>query len=174
MTPTAADISIRRTREEDWEAYRRLRLEMLADTPLAFGETLANAQSWSEAEWRMRAARGEASDQILVAAIDTSAGRWVGTMGGFVASGPDVAGPLLVGVYVSPVYRGRELGVASAMLAQVEAWAATVDRMLYLHVHEDNPRATAFYLRNGYRLTGKAERYALNPHQRELEMVKVL
>ena len=171
---TTTSIQVRPTRESDWEAYRALRLEMLADTPLAFGETLANALGWDEAEWRRRAARGEASDQILVAAIDSSSDRWVGTMGGFVASGPDVTGPLLVGVYVAPAYRGRTLGVAPAMLAAVEAWASTIDRALYLHVHEDNPRATAFYLRSGYRFTGKVERYALNPHQRELEMVKDL
>lgn len=54
----------------------------------------------------------------------------------------------------------------------MEARAATLDRMLYLHVHEENPRALAFYERSGYRLTGKVEQYALNPRQRELEMVK--
>ena len=168
------NISIRRTREGDWEEYRALRLEMLADTPSAFAETLANAQGRDEAEWRMRAARGEASDQVLVIAIDNSSGRWVGSMGGFIASGPDVTGPLLVGVYVSPDFRGRSLGVAAAMLSEVEAWAATIDRMLHLHVHEDNPRALAFYQRSGYRLTGKTEPYVLNPQQRELEMVKEL
>src|SRR5690554_1481063 len=171
---TSAGIIVRRTTESDWEAYRELRLEMLADSPLAYGETLSNAQGWGEDEWRMRSARGEASDQILVAAIEAVTGRWVGSMGCFIASGPDVAGPLLVGVYVSPDFRGRSLGVASAMLREAEAWAAGVDRLLYLHVHEDNPRALAFYERSGYRLTGKVEQYALNPLQRELEMVKEL
>lgn len=61
-------ILVRHTTGADWREYRDLRLEMLADTPLAFAETLANAQRWNEAEWRMRSARGEASDQILVAA----------------------------------------------------------------------------------------------------------
>ncbi|MHA6669185.1 GNAT family N-acetyltransferase [Homoserinimonas sp. A447] len=171
---TSADVTVRRTREIDWEEYRALRLEMLADTPSAFGETLANAGRWGEAEWRMRSARGEASDQILVVAIDKATGRWVGSMGGFVASGPDVVGPLLVGVYVSPDFRGRAHGVASALLSSVEEWAATVNRKIHLHVHEDNPRALAFYERSGYRLTGKSEAYALNPEQRELEMVKEL
>jgi GNAT superfamily N-acetyltransferase len=165
---------VRRTRESDWLEYRDLRFEMLADTPEAFGETLANARGRDESEWRMRAARGEASDQILVAAIELSSGRWVGSMGGFIASGPDVIGPLLVGVYVSPDHRGRVLGVASAMLAEIEEWAASVGQVLHLHVHEANPRALAFYQRSGYRLTGKVEPYALDPNQRELEMVKEL
>jgi GNAT superfamily N-acetyltransferase len=165
---------VRRTREGDWQEYRDLRLEMLADTPEAFGETLENARGWDEGEWRMRAARGEASDQILVAAIERSTDRWVGSMGGFIASGPDVTGPLLVGVYVSPDHRGRELGVASAMLSEIEEWAASVGQLLHLHVHEANPRALAFYQRSGYRLTGKVEPYALDPSQRELEMAKEL
>jgi hypothetical protein len=84
-------ITVRRTRESDWQEYRDLRLEMLADTPPAFGETLENARGWDEGEWRMRAARGEASDQILVAAIEESNGRWIGSMGGFIASGPTLA-----------------------------------------------------------------------------------
>lgn len=168
------DILIRRTTGADWEAYRALRLEMLADTPLAFGETLENAGRWGESEWRMRSARGEGTDQILVAAIDRSSGAWVGTMGGFVASGPDVTGPLLVGVYVTPAYRGRAFGVAAALLAEIEAWAGAVGTELFLHVHEDNPRAIAFYQRSGYRLTGRVEQYILNPSQRELEMVKAL
>lgn len=171
---TSADVTIRRTRELDWEEYRGLRLEMLADTPLAFGETLASAQRCGEAEWRMRSARGEASDRVLVAAIENSTGRWVGTMGGFVASGPDVVGPLLVGVYVTPDFRGRSHGVAAAMLHEIEEWAAGVGRMLHLHVHEDNARALAFYEREGYRKTGKTEPYVLDPRQRELEMVKEL
>jgi len=165
---------VRRTREEDWREYRDLRLEMLADTPEAFGETLTNARGWDEQEWRMRSARGEASDQILLAAIDEPSGRWIGSMGGLVARGPDVTGALLVGVYVSPAFRGRELGVASAMLAEVESWAAAVDSRLKLHVHENNPRALAFYQRCGFELSGRVQPYALDRSQRELEMVKEL
>jgi GNAT superfamily N-acetyltransferase len=165
-------LLIRRTTEADWREYRELRLEMLSDTPRAFAETLADAQLRGEAEWRMRSARGEASDQILVAAIDTAADRWVGSMGGFIASGPDVTGPLLVGVYVTPAHRGRQLGVAGAMLSEVEAWAQSVGDRLFLHVHEENPRALAFYQRAGYKLTGVSLPYSLEPAQREVEMVK--
>jgi len=167
-------VIVRRTRESEWQEYRDLRLEMLADTPEAFGETLEDGRGRDESEWRMRAARGEASDQILVAAIEQASGRWVGSMGGFIATGPDATGPLLVGVYVSPDHRGRSLGIASAMLSQVEEWAASVGQLLHLHVHEANSRALAFYQRSGYRLTGKVEPYALDPSQRELEMVKEL
>ena len=172
MTFQENPTHVRRTTEADWEAYRGLRLEMLQNSPLAFGETLANAQQWGEPEWRMRAARGEVSDQILVAAIDKADDRWVGTMGGFIANGPDVTGALLVGVYVTPTHRGAGFGVAVALLAEVEKWAATVGDSLSLHVHEDNKRALAFYKRSGYWLTGGTQPYALDAGQRELEMRK--
>src|SRR5690554_4334146 len=154
-------LIVRRTSQGDWREYRDLRLEMLADTPEAFGETLENVRRLDESEWRKRSARGEATDQILLAAIDRSSDRWVGSMGGLVARGPDVTGALLVGVYVSPAFRGQSLGAASAMLVEVEEWAGTVDTRLKLHVHENNARARAFYERSGYRLTGVSQAYAL-------------
>ncbi len=167
-------IIVRRTCEEDWREYRALRLEMLADTPLAFGETLATAQRRTDVEWRMRAARGEAREQTLMVAIDRATGAWVGTMGALIAFGPDVAGPLLVGVYVSPTHRGRTRGVADALLSAIEAWAAEHGSHLLLNVHEHNPRAIAFYERHGYAHTGRQQPYILDAAQQELEMVKAL
>ena len=58
----ASAVTIRRTTESDWEALRGLRLEMLRDTPMAFGETLETALAHGESEWRMRAARGDSAE----------------------------------------------------------------------------------------------------------------
>jgi GNAT superfamily N-acetyltransferase len=165
------DYSIRRTEPEDWRQLRELRLEMLRDTPIAYGETLADALAHTEAEWRMRGARGTAEHGIGIVAID-SAGRWVGTMGGYV---PDPAtGALLVGVYVSPGHRGRDAGVFDAMLAIIEEWARSEGETLTLHVHEDNARARAAYLRRGFVETGRQVAYVLDAGAREIEMVKRL
>ncbi len=41
-------------------------------------------------------------------------------------------------------------------------------------MHEDNPRAEAFYLRRGYRLTGATRPYDLDPATSEREMVRAL
>src|SRR5690606_18874215 len=106
--------------------------------------------------------------------IDSTTGAWVGSMGALIAFGPEVTGPLLVGVYVSPAWRGRAFGVADALLEAMEEWAAEHGSQLYLHVHEHNPRAIAFYERHGYRSTGRREPYVLGPHHCEVEMVKAL
>ena len=163
--------SIRRTGPDDWRELRDLRLEMLRDTPIAFGETVDDAITHSESEWRMRGARGSAEHTIALVAIDT-AGRWVGTMGGYV---PDPAsGALLVGVYVSPGHRGREAGVFDRLLLAIEDWARSEGDTLTLHVHEDNSRARAAYLRRGFVETGRRVPYVLDAGAQEIEMVKRL
>lgn len=163
------EVSVRRTTEDDWQEIRALRIEMIRDMPIGYGETLESALAHDEAEWRMRGRRGVAEHGTMIAAI-TGAGRWVGMMGGFV---PD-SGPLLVGVYVAPDFRGRDRGVTDALLATIEDWARTEGDRLTLHVHEDNARARRAYERRGYVLTGHSVPYSLDPSRDELEMVKEL
>lgn len=168
---TTDQLIIRRTTADDWREVRALRLEMIRDTPTGYVETLESAESHDETEWRVRGARGTAEHGIAVVGI-TPSGRWVATMGGYV---PDAqTGPLLVGVYVAPGVRGREAGVADAMLSAVEEWARTEGDSLTLHVHEDNGRARAFYARRGFVATGRTFPYPLAPHQLEIEMVERL
>lgn len=162
---------IRRTGENDWREVRDLRLEMLRDTPIAFGETLQDALGHAESEWRMRAARGTAEHGISLVAIEPT-GRWVGTMGGYVPD--ETTGALLVGVYVSPEHRGRDAGVFDSLLGAIEDWARGEGPVLTLHVHEDNARARAAYLRRGFAETGHRVQYVLDSSAMEIEMVKPL
>jgi len=166
-------LIVRRTSETDWPNVRALRLEMLADTPLAYGETLETALARPEAEWRMRAARGDGPGTTAVAAIDGDTGQWIGTMGGFLG-GFGSTGPLLVGVYVAPGSRGRTSGVADALLDAIEDWARGHGTTLSLHVHEDNARAITFYERRGFTYTGRSAPYDLAPSRLELEMRREL
>ena len=167
---SAASFRIRPTTEDDWEQVRDLRLEMLRDTPLAFGEKLESALQHSEATWRLRGARGTGSTGTFLVAIDETTSRWVGTMGGFIENGH----AMLVGVYVTPSHRGHRNGVAEALLAEVERWAGTIGNTLRLHVHEANPRARAFYGRLGYIETGLVSPYVLDRSTNEIEMIKRL
>jgi ribosomal protein S18 acetylase RimI-like enzyme len=164
------DLVIRTTNEDDWQAVRSLRLEMLRDYPLAYGETLEHALDVGEAGWRLRAARGTTAGQTSIVAIDGE--RWVGHMGGYI---PDAtSGPLLVGVYVSPDHRGDAAGVSRRLLDAVEEWARLHGDTLRLEVHEDNPRAIRFYEKLGFTLTGRSREYELEPGGLELEMIKPL
>lgn len=160
---------IRSTTADDWRELRALRLEMLADTPLAFGERLEDAAALDERQWRVRGARPTNPRTTVLAAIADD-GTWLGTMGGVVEFGR----PVLVGVYVTPSARGAESGVADALLAGVEQWARTEGSEIILHVHSQNPRARAFYARRGYVESGVTLPYRLDTSQTELEMVKTL
>ena len=164
-------IVIRPTTEDDWIDVRALRLEMLADTPMAFGDTLASARTLGESHWRERGRRGTTGSGANLAAIDTAEARWVGTMGGYIDR---AAGPMLVGVYVTPDYRGVLKGVTDALMTGIEEWARAESDALTLHVHSQNARAIVAYERRGYVATGRLFPYILNPHQREMEMRKTL
>lgn len=165
-----ADLVIRTTTEDDWREVRTLRLEMLRDSPLAFLETVEHALEVDEAGWRLRAARGTTPGQTSVVAIEGR--RWIGHMGGYI---PDAtSGPVLVGVYVSPEYRGEAAGVSRRLLDAVEDWARLHGDTLRLEVHEANPRARRFYEKLGFTMTGRSREYELEPGGLELEMIKPL
>lgn len=164
-------VTIRSVTEEDWREYRALRLQMLEDTPLAFGETLEHALRFAEPEWRMRARRGQEPRSALLVAIDDQTMTWAGTMGGYL---PPNGTPLLVGVFVAPGFRGASAGVADRLLGGIETWAREYGSELTLHVHEQNPRAIRFYERHGFADTGRRLTYELAPGGLEWEMVKPL
>lgn len=165
-------VDIRLTTPDEWRERRDLRLEMLEDTPLAFGDRLESARRYSEADWQSRAARAVAPGNCQAAAV-TPDGRWVGTMGAFV--GRD-GRAVLVTVYVTPVFRGRAAGVADRLLEFVEQWVrdSTDATELILEVHEQNETAMRFYRRHGFVPTGHTQPYPLAPAQREIEFGKSL
>jgi len=159
-------FTVRRIVGNDWQEFREIRLRMLADTPIAYGETLAHAQALGDAEWIRRATQNEQGSNIGFVAVDGH-GRWLGVMRGFVSPS---AGPMLVGVFVDPEARGRHEGVADALLDNVIEWARIYGTTLTLDVHADNARAIAFYVRRGFVDTGVTMPYELEPGGTENEM----
>lgn len=127
---------------EDWAAWRDLRLEALADTPIGFAEWHADALLLGEDDWRARLSR----PGVRFLAYDDD--RAVGMAGGF----RDEAGvPILFAVFVTPTARGA--GVLEALVDAVAVWAAPDP--LVLDVHVDNARARRAYERLGFVLTGE-------------------
>ncbi len=180
LSPEPMEFVVRSMTEDDWEPYRGIRIEMLRDTPMAYGETLESALALDEAGWRRRAdARstpsrphvpGTAVTSIRFAAILPD-GTWIGSMGGYV---DERLGPVLVGVYVAPAYRGDAFGVTSALIEAVEDWARELAPTIHLDVHESNVRARASYAKRGYVETGNTQPYPIDPRFTEIEMVKQL
>jgi GNAT superfamily N-acetyltransferase len=145
-------VRIDRTVEDDWAAFREIRLRSLLDSPEAFGSTFGEESSKGETSWREWAAgRWKGATAVtFLARIDDEV---VGT-----ATGAEHdAEPGVVHVYamwVAPDARGA--GVGRSLLEQVAVWARDCgcDRLL-LDVTESNVVArTFFYTACGFTETG--------------------
>jgi GNAT superfamily N-acetyltransferase len=126
----------------------------------------------SEAEWRAYAGRGQEAGRTFVVAVDDATGSFVGMMGGAVDHRSGV--PFLVAVFVSPAFRGRELGVTDRLLESIEDWARGFSDTIQLDVHEDNTRARRYYASRGFVETGHSTPYPLDRSRLELNMLKRL
>jgi RimJ/RimL family protein N-acetyltransferase len=140
-------VRVEVVRPEGWRAWKDLRLEALADTPIGYGELLADVEALSDEEWEAKVNNPPRPGIRFIAYDGDQA---LGMAGGFL---DEQQRPVLFGVYVRPEHRGGE--VLAGLVAAVQAWAAGP---LHLHVHEDNHRARRAYEKLGFVLTGEVGR----------------
>lgn len=144
-------VTIRLLAPHEWCTYRDLRLAALADSPDAFGSTLAAELDRQPDQWRDRLAAAQVSggDLPLVAIAE---GRAVG----LVWAKEDVVVSGLVNVFqmwVAP--EARKQGIARAMLDQVISWARSIDAIaLQLGVTSGDTAAARLYTSAGFRSFG--------------------
>ncbi|HZT48743.1 MAG TPA: GNAT family N-acetyltransferase [Hyphomicrobiaceae bacterium] len=164
---------IRRIRSGEGSKLRSLRLRALAETPLAYGSTLAREQGYSDDLWRERAAGASAGCDRATFVAERD-GQWLGLATGLAR--PDDAqstGPLLVGMFVDGT--ARQSGVGAALVEAVASWArACGSSRLALWVTSGNEPAEALYRRCGFRATGVTRPLAHTPTLVEREMVRDL
>jgi GNAT superfamily N-acetyltransferase len=161
------DVTLRRIRVDDWARQRSLRLEMLADTPIAYLESLDHAAARPDADWMARVAERVVSRTSAQWVADVG-DRFVGTMSCVL----DETGRVqVVAVYLTPAYRGR--GLLARMLDEVVRWARERGvTTLELEVARENDRAVAAYRRLGFVPTGHTHRHPLYPEITEMEMAR--
>jgi GNAT superfamily N-acetyltransferase len=147
-------LAIRPLEAHEWPKYRELRLRSLADSPDAFGSTLASEQDRSPDDWaaRLSAAAVSGRDYPLVAEL---AGAAVGLLWAKV----DVANSSVANVFqvwVAPESRGR--GVAAALLREAINWARSMNaRVVQLGVTCGDTPAARLYVREGFQDFGSPE-----------------
>ena len=145
---------VERLDEDDWVAFREIRLRSLLDSPDAFGSTYGEESSQVEHAWR-----------------DWAAGRWRGGDAAvFAVRGPDAvvgtatgaeyeAEPGVAYIYamwVAPDARGA--GVGRALVEAVAGWARGRGcERLVLRVTETNEVARHFYAACRFAETGIRE-----------------
>jgi ribosomal protein S18 acetylase RimI-like enzyme len=147
--------TIHRLGDEDWAAFREIRLRSLLDSPDAFGSTYGEESSQAERWWR-----------------DWAAGRWRGGHAAvFLASDDDLAVGTATGaaydaepgtahvyaMWVAPDARGA--GVGHRLVDVVSGWARDDGcRVLVLDVTETNEVARSFYGACGFVERGERRR----------------
>jgi ribosomal protein S18 acetylase RimI-like enzyme len=148
------NVSIRRLRADDAEAYVALRREMLADTPIAF---LASPEDdFVRDVAAVRRLLGQGDIDVIFGAF---APTLVGAVGMFRDKHAKAAHKANIwGMYVSP--ESRRAGVGRRLLAAAIAHARTLDgvRQLALSVSDDTPGALALYESIGFRRWGTEPR----------------
>ena len=134
---------IAQIREEDWERLRDVRLRALAQDPAAFLETHAQAATFPEKHWRMRATP-TATQAAFAFERD---GGFDGLVACFVADDPSTV--FLVSMWVAPELRGSD--AARRLVESVLAWGRAHDAArVCLSVEGDNRRAARLYEKCGF------------------------
>ncbi|MFJ3385054.1 MULTISPECIES: GNAT family N-acetyltransferase [unclassified Curtobacterium] len=137
-------------------AWREAYAHLLPASFLAALDVDARAERW-------RGIIADPQTDVLVATVGDAVVGWASA-----GNGRDTAAPRdreLEGIYVLAAAYGS--GAGQALLD-----AAVGDAPAYLWMADDNPRAEAFYRRNGFRRDGAAKREQLGPHP--LEAVRLV
>lgn len=164
---------VHRVTETDAARMRALRLEMLADSPLAFLETLAQAAARSHEGYRRRLARSATGGEIAQFVADPGGrSRLIGHAGGTVL--PEEPGETVVfAVYVTPAHRGGK--VLAELVEAVAGWSRAHGRStLMLEVVCGNARAVRAYEKLGFEDTGERVPHPVVPVLTELRMRRSL
>jgi ribosomal protein S18 acetylase RimI-like enzyme len=152
--------------EADWAVLRGIRLQALAESPTAFGSTLAQEQEFSEERWRKRAGGSEGA-RFFVALMDDAA---VGIAGVFDERDGSAQ---MVSVWVNPQHRGR--GVARRLTSAALRFAAAQGfAIIRLWVTDGNAIARNLYERLGFTLTGNRQPLPSDPSLDEHELQLLL
>ena len=147
-------VQVGRVIADDWARLRDVRLRALAESPEAFGSTLAREQLYTDEQWR-----SWQQSSAWFMAFDGD--RPVGLVGGRLD--PDEW--LLIAMWVAPEVRGQGVGrrLVDAVAGEAGRQGAST---VVLHVTERNLVARKAYERLGFVATGEWESLAREGDQR--------
>ena len=154
---------IRRTRSDDGQIIRALRISALTDAPYAFGAKLEDVLGDSPDKFDDDAFRHSGSD-ISTSFLAFATAQPVGMIGAFFEQPSRRA--FICSLWIQPSYRGGVVGrdlLGSAVTWLVERGA----NECYAWVADANVRAIKFYKKLGFLNTGTSQALPSNPSELE-------
>jgi len=141
-------IRIAQIYADDWEDFKRIRLEAFATDPLAFSpKQVREAANYSEETWKEYMTKREA---VVLTAKENN--KIVGLIGSYKES-DEIA--VIWGTYVNPSYRGRGIGkkLLQKIINSIEKDNST--KKIKLWVEENHHVAKSLYEQFGFNVVGK-------------------
>lgn len=150
----STSATVRKLEEVEWPTYRELRLAALAESPDAFGSTLATEQGLTAGDWTGRLAAGATSDLDLPLIAQVQ-----GRAAGLAWAKVDASDTSIVNVYqmwVAPEFRGQGLG--RLLLRAAVDWARARNALaVCLSATCGDTPAMHLYTREGFKPVGQSE-----------------
>jgi RimJ/RimL family protein N-acetyltransferase len=147
---------------------RALRLEMLADSPLAFLETLAQAAARSHEGYRQRLSMAANGPELTQFVTDPGDGPLLGHAGGTAIPDEPLV-TVVFSVYLTPEHRGGKM--LASLVEAVADWSTAAGRHeLMLEVVVGNGRAVRAYEKLGFEDTGARLPHPTVPALTQLQM----
>jgi ribosomal protein S18 acetylase RimI-like enzyme len=149
-------VRIRLVTADDADAIRAIRLRALADTPLAFGSTLARETAYPPERWAAWARDSAAAEtEATYFAVEETTDAPVGLVFGLIDP-DDATLAHLFAMWVAP--EARRGGAGAALVDAIVAWAtARGARTMRMAVTLGNEGAARLYERAGFVDTGVRE-----------------
>lgn len=158
-------ITVRRVRADEVEAYKRVRLAALADSPSAFGSTYEREVVLTDDEWAARVA-GSCTGDARATFLALDGDEVVGLVGGYRDFG-DVTE--LISMWTDP--RARRSGAGRALVnAVLDHARATGASAVELWVTTGNDPAQRLYESMGFEITGDVKPHPNDPCANETRM----
>jgi GNAT superfamily N-acetyltransferase len=165
-------MEIRRIRADEGLRLKALRLRALADSPMAYGSTLAREQAYPDSIWHERAANGAAGDKVVTVVAEHD-DRLLGMATGLAPDAESRPDPIMVGMFVDGTVRHQ--GIGAELVQRIIDWArARGSARLLIWITDGNEPALALYRRAGFRPTGAKRPNAHTPDLSESEMLREL
>jgi GNAT superfamily N-acetyltransferase len=170
--PAVEVMMIRQIRRTEGEQLRAIRLRAIADSPSAFGSTLAETQALPAEAWEARACRNAAGDNAIMFVADHE-GAWVGLAGGMLDPQARSKSVTLFSMWVDPRHRRRRIG--RELVRSIVEWArARGAERIELWVTQNNAAAIALYADCGFMTADGTQPLPSNPTLLERRMVQDL